>query len=198
MRKRVIDAAGFEAKFQQDIDPWNYSHSRFEAYKRRVLMYAVGDRQFARGLELACAIGETTRFLAPRCLRLLGLDSSDTALREARRRTASLANVSLARALLPVDMPSGPFDLIVASEIFYYLRPNDLRLLLLRLERVTSPGGRIVILHHLHDFDDAAILPRMAQLTAMRSLGRRMALVFQQDEARFQAAAFVKRKRISS
>lgn len=109
-----------------------------------------------------------------------------------------LANVSLARALLPVDVPSGPFDLIVASEIFYYLRPNDLRLLLLRLERVTSPGGRIVILHHLHDFDDAAILPRMAQLTAMRSLGRRMALVFQQDEARFQAAAFVKRKRISS
>lgn len=194
MRKRVIDADGFEAKFRQDIDPWNYAHSAFEAYKRGVLMRAVGVRHFGRGLELACAIGETTRLLAPRCLRLLALDFSDTALREAKRRTGSLSNVALAKALLPVDMPRGPFDLIVASEILYYLRPNDLRSLIVRLECATSPGGRVVILHHLRNFDDAAIFPSFAQQTAMRHLGRRMRLVFTHDDARFQAVAFLKSK----
>ena len=194
MRTRLIDADGFEAKFQQDIDPWDYAHSPFEAHKRRVLLRAVGARQFGRGLELACAIGETTRFLAPRCLRLLALDSSETALREAKRRTAALHNVTLTRAILPRDVPSGPFDLIAASEILYYLQPNDLRLLLLEIERATSPGGRVVVLHHLRNFDDAAILPSMAQHVAMRRLLRSMRLVFRHDDARFQALAFVKRK----
>lgn len=194
MRTRVIDAEGFEAKFRKDIDPWDYANSPFEAHKRGVLMRAVGTRHFGRGLELACAIGETTRFLAPRCLRLLALDSSETALREAKRRTAPLHNVTLIKALLPGGVQRGPFDLIVASEILYYLQPNDLRLLLLEIARATSPGGRVVVLHHLRNFDDAAIPPRMAQHVAMRRLLCRMRLVFRHDDARFQALAFVKWK----
>lgn len=192
MRRRVIDPDGFEAKFQQDIDPWNYANSPFEAHKRGVLLRAVGRRHFGRGLELACAIGETTRFLAPRCLRLLALDSSDTALGEAKRRTGSLQNVALCRAILPLDLPNGPFDLIVASEILYYLRANDLRSLLARIVHATAPGGRVVILHHRRNFDDAAIPPSMAQGWAGRHLRRSMKLVFRHDDARFQALALVK------
>lgn len=192
MRTRVIDADGFEARFQQDIDPWNYANSPFEAYKRGILLRAVGTRHFGRGLELACAIGETTRFLAPRCLRLLALDSSETALREAKRRIGSLRSVAFSRALLPVDMPKGPFDIIVASEILYYLEPNDLRSLLARIEHATAPGGRVVVLHHVRNFDDAAIPPSTAQGWAGRLLRRSMKLVFRHDDARFQALAFVK------
>ena len=194
MPRRVIDADGFEDKFRQDIDPWNYAHSAFEAYKRGVLLRAIGAQRIGRGLELACAIGETTRFLAPRCLRLRALDSSATALREAGRRIGPLARVSLERVVLP-DMPRGPFDLIVVSEILYYLKPNDLRTLLARLFRATAPGGRIVLLHHLRDFDDAAILPRLAQQGAVRALDRRMTRVFRHQDARFQAVAFVKKTR---
>ena len=85
MQRAIIDPAGFEAKFRENIDPWNYAASPFEAYKRTVLLHACGTRPFGRGLELACAIGETTRMLAPRCLRLLAVDSSATALKEAAR-----------------------------------------------------------------------------------------------------------------
>ena len=88
MQRAIIDPAGFEAKFRENIDPWNYAASPFEAYKRAVLLHACGTRPFGRGLELACAIGETTRMLAPRCLRLLAVDSSATALKEATRRTS--------------------------------------------------------------------------------------------------------------
>jgi hypothetical protein len=43
------------------------------------------------------------------------------------------------------------------SENLYYLRPNDLRKLVPKLRAALAPGGRLVILHHLKDFDDAAI-----------------------------------------
>lgn len=198
MQRTVIDPAGFEAKFQENIDPWNYASSPFEAFKRAVLLRACGTRPFGRGLELACAIGETTRVLAPLCLRLLALDASKTALEEARRRTASLANVTFKHSVLPGDMPRGPFDLIVVSEILYYLKPNDLRLLLSALERSLAPGGRLVVLHHVRDFDDAAIPPRIAQEQAVLTFGRRMSLVLLHDAGNFQAAAFLARQRSSS
>lgn len=190
MRSGVIDAAGFEAKFRENIDPWDYATSPFEAHKRQVVLHACGSRLHGRGLELACAIGETTRTLVSRCLRILALDGSGTALAEAARRTGGCRNVTLGLALLPGDMPRGPFDLIVVSEILYYLAPNDMRLLLSRLERALARGGRMVVLHHLRDFDDAAIRPSCAQGFALRTFSHRMKLVFLHQNGRFQAAAF--------
>jgi len=189
MQRGVIDPAGFEAKFRANIDPWNYAASPFEAYKRAALLHACGNRAYGRGLELACAIGETTRKLAPRCLQLLAIDSSATALTEAARRTVAHRNVTLAQAVLPRQMPRGPFDLIVVSEILYYLRPNDLRVLIGRLDRALAPGGRIVILHHLKDFSDTAVRPRLAQQSAVAALRRHMALAHLFTAARFQVAA---------
>lgn len=189
MPRTVIDAAGFEAMFRADIDPWNYAASPFEAHKRGLLLRACGPRIRGRGLELACAIGETTRRLAPRCLRLLAVDSSPTAVDEAARRTRGQRNVTLRRALLPRQMPRGPFDLIVVSEILYYLRPNDLRTLVPRLRAALAPGGRLVILHHLRDFDDAAVRPRQAQERTVATLRRHMRLVSLTDVGRFQVAA---------
>ena len=193
MQRKIIDADGFDAKFRENIDPWNYVASPFEAYKRAILRRSCGSRSYGRGLELACAIGVTTRMLGPRCLRLLAIDSSATALKDAARRTADYPNVTLRQALLPHQMPRGPFDLIVVSEILYYLRPNDLRLLISRLDKTLAPGGKVVILHHLKDFNDAAVRPRFAQASAVAALRRHMTLTSLVNAGRFQAAALTKR-----
>src|SRR4051794_20729260 len=112
MRRAVIDAEGFDAKFRNDPDPWNYVGSRFEAHKRGVLLKACGARRFGRALEIGCAIGVTTLDLANICSRLVAVDASPTALREATRRTAGLRNVTLRVVRLPKRIPLGPFDLI--------------------------------------------------------------------------------------
>lgn len=190
--RRVIDAAGFEALYQDNIDPWNYAASPFEAFKRGVLLHACGPGPFGRVLELACGTGATSRALAPRCLRLTALDSSATAIAEARRASGADPRIAYRFGLLPRDMPRGPFDLIVASEILYYLPPGDLRRMVARMEDSLAPGGRIVILHHLTDFDDAATRPRRAQAFARAMFRRRMRQVFLRDAGRFQAAVFAR------
>ncbi|MBD0415272.1 class I SAM-dependent methyltransferase [Oryzicola mucosus] len=192
--RTIIDAAGFEAKFQENIDPWNYAASPFEAYKRRALLRAAGDRIYGRALELACANGETTRALAPQCLRLLAVDASPTVLKGARNASKGYNRVTFRLALLPRATPRGPFDLIVASEIFYYLKPGDLRRLLPKLYRSLAPGGRLVVLHHIRDFDDAAILPRIAQRQAFKTFQKNMNLVTYKQTAAFQVAAFEKKR----
>lgn len=187
---KAIAPDGFEAMFRVNPDPWNYAASPFEAAKRRVLLRACGDRFYARALELACANGETTRALAPHCRRLLAIDAAPTAVAEARRRTRGLPNVTIGQATLPEEMPRGPFDLIVASEILYYLPPNAFRRVLRVLADATAPGGRLVLLHHLRNFDDAAQKPALAQARSAAFFARTMRPVFADHHGRYQALAF--------
>src|ERR1019366_5462283 len=189
---KAIDSDGFELKFQDNIDPWNYTASPFEHFKRDVLLRACGCRTYGRGLELACAIGETTRYLARRCLRLLAVDSSPTALREAERRLQGMRRVTLQQMRLPRETPSGPFDLIVASEIVYYLTPRELFELLHRVDAALAPGGRIVVLDHCRPFDDAAQLPELAHRRVRMKLQKTMHVVFHQRHNRFDVLAFEK------
>ncbi|MCW4115764.1 nodulation S family protein [Aurantimonas sp. MSK8Z-1] len=171
---KPIDPDGFEAKFRANEDPWNYRWSRFEMHKRQVLVRACGSRLFGRGLELACANGETTRALAARCLNLLAVDAAPTAVAAARRRTADLAHVEIRQARLPQEIAPGPFDLVVMSEIAYYLSRRDLARLLDMLDRRLAPGGRLVALHHVRPFDDAAQPPAIAHHAILLAFGRRM------------------------
>jgi SAM-dependent methyltransferase len=192
---KPIDAAGFERLFRTTSDPWNYRNSPFEAYKRRVLLRACGSRLYGRGLELACANGETTLRLHRRCLRLMAVDSSQTAVTAAGRRLGDVESVTLAVRLLPAEMPRGPFDLIVVSELIYYLTPNAMRLLADLIESALAHGGRVAVLHHLRRFDDAAQMPSLAQAALRRKLAQSMKLVFAERHGRFEAVAFEANRR---
>lgn len=189
---KPIDADGFEQKFRENIDPWNYATSPFEHYKRSVLLRACGCRRYGRGLELGCAIGETTRCLARRCLRLLAIDSSATALREAKRRLRGFPRITIRQAVLPDETPRGPFDLIVASEIAYYLSPQKLADLLQRLGPALAPNGRIVFLNHTQRFEDAAQPPALAQRRLCLKLRKTMRTVVHERHSRFDVVAFHK------
>ncbi|HXD53678.1 MAG TPA: class I SAM-dependent methyltransferase, partial [Solirubrobacteraceae bacterium] len=82
--------------------------------------------RFGRALELGCSIGVFTEQLAPRCGHLLALDFSAPAIALAERRVGGLENVELRRASFPDEAPAGRWDLIVCSEILYYLQPPEL------------------------------------------------------------------------
>jgi SAM-dependent methyltransferase len=174
---KSIDVAGFEQKFRQNIDPWNYTHSAFEHFKRDMLLRACGRRKHGRVLELGCAIGETTRYLAPLSMRLVAVDASPTAVAEAKRRLRGRERVSVYVATLPDEMPAGPFDLIVVAEIAYYLRRRQLVNLGKGIHAALAFRGRAVVLNHRRPFDDAAQLPALAHRDLWTYLARTLSIV---------------------
>jgi SAM-dependent methyltransferase len=191
---RAIDPEGFEKKFRKNIDPWNYTHSRFERYKRGVLLRACGPAKHGRVLELGCAIGETTRLLARLSFRLVAVDASPTALEEATHRCAYAKNIIFRRALLPQEMPRGPFDLIVVSEVVYYLHPHDLNQLANRIFAALAPRGITIAVDHRRQFDDAAVLPALAHRRLRRRFARAMRPVGIASYPDFDIAAFQRRR----
>ena len=90
-----------------------------------------------------------TRQLAPRCARLLAVDAAERPLAEARARLAEFPGVEVRRARVPEDWPEGTFDLILLSEVLYFLDRDDLRTVTGQVLRALRPGGDVVLVHWL-------------------------------------------------
>lgn len=140
-----VDPTTFERMYREEEDPWGFGTSPYEAAKYDRTIAALGDRRFRRGLELGCSIGVLTTRLAGRCDELIALDTSSTAVDRARERVGD--DVDLRVATLPQELPRGPFDLVVASEVLYYFAPDVLDGLLDDLEAALEPGGLLLAVH---------------------------------------------------
>ncbi|MBE1161566.1 class I SAM-dependent methyltransferase [Dyella acidiphila] len=142
----TFDRAYFEALYQRDIDPWQFRLSEYERLKYAKTIAALPDVPFDRCLELGCSIGELTRRLLSRCRHIVAIDTSIRALEEARRSCPD-ARVDFRQAHLPDGELGLNYDLVVASEILYYLDAAALRCLALRLAKIVTPGACIVSVH---------------------------------------------------
>ncbi|HET6391046.1 SAM-dependent methyltransferase [Hyphomicrobium sp.] len=99
-------------------------------------------------LELGCAEGIFTEMLSARAERVLATDISMVAIERARERCARLSNVSFAWCDISASLPRGEFDLIVCSEILYYLQDsNALQDFSERIGSLLRPGGSLVLAH---------------------------------------------------
>ena len=136
----------FEARYRADPDPWGYETSDYERAKYDATLAACGSGPFTHALELGSSIGVLTADLALRCARVTAIDASPTAVEIARRRLTELP-VEIVLGTIPEAIPDGRFDLVVASEILYYLSPASLDQTLVRLERVTAAGALVVAVH---------------------------------------------------
>ncbi|HTI34705.1 MAG TPA: SAM-dependent methyltransferase [Miltoncostaea sp.] len=146
MRVRM-GAAYFEALYAADEDPWDFAGSPYERAKYDRTVAALGGRRFARGLEVGCSIGVLTARLAERCDRLLAVDVAAPAVAAACARLAGTPGVTVERRTLPDEMPPGPFDLIVASEVLYYWDAALLARGWRALREALAPGGSILAVH---------------------------------------------------
>ena len=142
-----ISAADFEARYRADPDPWDYTGSDYERRKYAATLAACADGPFACALELGGSIGVFSALLAPRCEHLVTIDVAPTAVRQARDRLASLPHATAIVGSIPSDVPAGPYDLIVASEILYYLSDDQLAGTLAMFERELTAGGSLVAVH---------------------------------------------------
>ncbi|MFC0240665.1 class I SAM-dependent DNA methyltransferase [Rhodopseudomonas telluris] len=151
-RTETIAADYFEQKYRADIDPWRFRSSDYEREKYQSTLAALGHPRFASALEVGCSIGVLTAKLAPRCDKLLAIDASQTAI-EAARAGGVPANVTFEVATLPQQFPSGPFDLILLSEVLYYFATPDLVRVAQQCIDALLPDGEIILCHWLGETD---------------------------------------------
>jgi 2-polyprenyl-3-methyl-5-hydroxy-6-metoxy-1,4-benzoquinol methylase len=147
-------AAHFERLYRSNPDPWSFSTSRYEQAKYQQTLAVLGDRCFTAGLEVGCSIGILTAMLAPRCTTLLGVDIVDDPLRAARSRCADQPQVRFHRMQVPAEWPAQRFDLIVFSEVLYFLAPPDIDRCAAHVVGSLLPGGAVVLVNWLGPTDD--------------------------------------------
>lgn len=116
----------FERLYHESADPWGYRTSDYEREKYAATMAALPKRSHGLCLEVGCSIGVFTGLLAARCEHVVAIDFSLGALQLARWHLQGVRNVDLLRACFPEETPAGSWDLIVCSEILYYLQPQAL------------------------------------------------------------------------
>ena len=142
----------FDRMYAADSDPWGFASRWYEQRKYALTMAVLPSPAYDRGLEIGCSIGVFTAALATRCTTLVALDPSPAALSAARTRVPS--SVHLVQGAVPDQWPPGSYDLVVLSEVGYYLDGADLERLLDLVDRDLARGGTVVACHWRHPVGD--------------------------------------------
>ncbi|MGC4938748.1 PIG-L family deacetylase [Kribbella sp. DT2] len=134
----------FAELYRAADDPWHTADSWYERRKRAVLLAALPLERYRRVLEPACGVGELTRELVDRADQVLAFDPVPEAVERARQ-AAPAAEVVV--AALPLGPPLGSVDLVVLSEILYYLDDAALTATLDVVLAALEPGGDLIAVH---------------------------------------------------
>jgi cyclopropane fatty-acyl-phospholipid synthase-like methyltransferase len=137
----------FDALYAADPDPWNFAASPYERAKYTLTLNAIPKPRSRSALEVGCSIGVLTRLLASRCDSLLAIEAAQAPLVEARRRCADLPGVRFEQMFVPEQWPDEMFDLILLSEVVYYLSREDVGRLAASVARSVDSDGSVILVH---------------------------------------------------
>ena len=137
----------FEQMYATSEDPWAFASNEYEQQRYATILGFVPHGRFRRAFEPGCSIGELTARLATRCGFVTAIDIAETAVETARHRCTGLDNFDVHRGSVLDDMPPGPFDLVVFSEIGYYFAAAELVELAHRIASRIEPHGQLIAVH---------------------------------------------------
>lgn len=145
----TIPPAYFDELYAANPDPWRFADSVYEREKYRATLDALPRDRYGAALEVGCSIGVLTKQLAARCDALLSIDVAVTALSQAESHCAGCVNVRFEQMCVPGDWPTGTFDLILLSEVVYYLDKSDVTRLGERVSNAVVHKGEVLLVHWL-------------------------------------------------
>ena len=155
MTARVPDAY-FDRMYAEADDPWQLAGRWYEQRKYAITMALLPYRRYRHAFEPGCSVGVLTELLTRRCDHVTATDVVPAALDAANRRLLDAGRrdrVTLLRRSLDEPWPPTPFDLVVLSEVGYYLHADALRAVLDReLPRLSN--ATVIAAHWRHRVAD--------------------------------------------
>ena len=145
-RRDSAPVGRFATLYAEGNDPWR-TGSWYERRKRGVVLACLPREHYQNGFEPGCGAGELTVELAGRCDRLVACDPVPDAVERARAATQDTPGVRIDLASLPEAVPDGPAELVVFSEVLYYLDDRAISDSLDRTLDATRAGGDVVVVH---------------------------------------------------
>jgi 2-polyprenyl-3-methyl-5-hydroxy-6-metoxy-1,4-benzoquinol methylase len=110
--------------------------------------------RFSQALEIGCSIGVLTQMLAQQCNALLAVDVAPTALAAAAARCAGLSNVTFENLQIPAQWPARKFDLMLFSEVLYFLTPADIADTAGRACASALPGAIVFLVNYTEQIEE--------------------------------------------
>lgn len=158
--------------FGKRVDPYQYHNSPRELEKQEKVLSLVSGRKYKNGMEIGCAEGVFTKKLAPLCEKLTAVDISETALARAREHCADQPNITF----LQTNIRHFPFkpewDLMVVSEVFYYLNKKEIQphfvSFLERFSQGLMSQGRLIVVHSFSEEEQRQIRQSYVDILASR------------------------------
>ncbi len=159
----MADAAEYlHAMYAGSDDPWQIGAGFYERRKREIVLACLPQQRFRSAFEPGCGTGELTLPLAERCDRILAADLVPRAVQLARERLRSSwgqadgkageGGVEIRKLGLP-DWPSDRrFDLVVLSELGYFVSPSDWRDAVGRMAETLLEPWTVVACHWMRPF----------------------------------------------
>jgi Nodulation protein S (NodS) len=145
----TLQASYFDRLYRAEPDPWGFRSRPYELRKRALTLACLPAVHYSTAFEPGCSIGVLTSDLAARSDEVLSMDVSALALALAGETLPS--NVELRQGAVPAEWPTESFELVLLSEMGYYLDARDCR----RLGARAAAGSRdLVAVHWRHPVDD--------------------------------------------
>lgn len=147
----------FRRMYSRSADPWELETRWYEQRKYAITLALLPDQRYRHAFEPGCSVGVLTELLTQRCTRVTATDVAAAALQSTSRRLSAAVErkqLTLLRASIDDPWPPGPFDLLVLSEVGYYLTPNALRDVLDRECPRLASSATVIAAHWRHPVDD--------------------------------------------
>lgn len=149
---RLPDAY-FDDLYAGSPDPWQLTTRWYERRKYAITTALLPLPRYRHAFEPGCSVGALTARLAERCDRVTAMDVAAAALAGADERLRADGcrdAVTLRQGSLDEPWPDEAYDLVVLSEVAYYLDAPLLAGVLRRECPRLAPGATVVAAHWRH------------------------------------------------
>ena len=120
------DATDFSGRYESsDRDSWSYTADPAHLERLQRILKALSPLSGKKVLELGCAEGFITKEIAKQAAQVVACELSPLAAERTRNVCVGLP-VTVIAGDIRSNIPDGTFDLVLASDVFYYLTAAEL------------------------------------------------------------------------